>query len=318
MPDHQQRLISVLANALERSPFASNAATLLEAIHQSSALRHGQWPDWLAAIKAMEPGCQAAHLDQPTIEIHTTPVPEASLRALMPWRKGPFRINTLSLDCEWRSDWKWERIAAPLGDIDGARVLDVGGGNGYFSLRLSGAGASAVMNIDPTALFVAQFLAIQRLIDEPRVITLPLTLESLPDCGSFDYVLSMGVLYHRPDPIGHLKQLAKHLEPGGRLLLETLVVPGNETQCLTPQGRYARMRNVWFVPSTAMLTTWLEKCGFIDVAVVDASYTTTEEQRTTDWMPFESLRDALDPNNGALTIEGHPAPLRAVLVARKA
>ncbi|MEW8068099.1 MAG: DUF1698 domain-containing protein, partial [Candidatus Thiodiazotropha endolucinida] len=45
--------------------------------------------------------------------------------------------------------------------------------------------------------------------------------------------------------------------------------------------------------------------------------TTIEEQRATEWMRFESLADYLDPADRSLTIEGYPAPRRAVFVARQ-
>ena len=43
--------------------------------------------------------------------------------------------------------------------------------------------------------------------------------------------------------------------------------------------------------------------------------TTPDEQRSTDWMQFDSLIDALDPTDPSLTVEGHQAPLRAVVLA---
>jgi tRNA (mo5U34)-methyltransferase len=75
------------------------------------------------------------------------------------------------------------------------------------------------------------------------------------------------------------------------------------------------MRNVWFIPSTAMLENWLRRCGYRDIRTVDVTPTTIAEQRSTEWMTFESLADFLDPADTRLTIEGHPAPQRAVLVA---
>jgi hypothetical protein len=51
---------------------------------------------------------------------------------------------------------------------------------------------------------------------------------------------------------------------------------------------------------------WLEKCGFIDVRIVDACVTSTEEQRT-EWMTTESLADFLDPQDSSKTREGYPA-----------
>jgi tRNA (mo5U34)-methyltransferase len=75
------------------------------------------------------------------------------------------------------------------------------------------------------------------------------------------------------------------------------------------------MRNVWFLPSCATLESWLKKCGFEDPRTVDLDTTSLDEQRRTDWMRYESLVDFLDPDDPTKTIEGHPAPKRAVLVA---
>tara|TARA_B110001469_G_C9467772_1_gene235268 strand:- start:472 stop:627 length:156 start_codon:yes stop_codon:yes gene_type:complete len=49
--------------------------------------------------------------------------------------------------------------------------------------------------------------------------------------------------------------------------------------------------------------------------MVDVSTTSLQEQRSSDWMQFESLVNFLDPDNPKLTIEGHPAPMRAVFIA---
>ncbi len=84
-----------------------------------------------------------------------------------------------------------------------------------------------------------------------------------------------------------------------------------------PRGRYAKMRNVWFIPSVATLELWLARAGFRNIRTVDVTATTVEEQRATAWMPFESLADFLDPADPSRTIEGHPAPLRAILLAER-
>ena len=77
------------------------------------------------------------------------------------------------------------------------------------------------------------------------------------------------------------------------------------------------MRNVWFIPSCLTLESWLLRCGFTQVRLVDVSRTTSQEQRSTDWMRFESLENFLDPGDSSLTAEGYPAPQRAVFVAEK-
>ena len=98
-------------------------------------------------------------------------------------------------------------------------------------------------------------------------------------------------------------------------MLETLVVDGDETTCLVPRGRYAKMRNVWFIPSVAMLETWLHRAGFKNIRCVDLNTTSIKEQRSTAWMTFESLVDYLDPDDTQKTIEGYQAPKRVVMVA---
>ncbi len=114
-----------------------------------------------------------------------------------------------------------------------------------------------------------------------------------------------------------LYQLKNQLVSEGELVLETLVIEGDRNQVLVPGDRYAQMRNVYFIPSAEALKCWLEKCGFVDVKIADMCVTSTEEQRRTDWMTSESLAEFLDPNDPGKTIEGYPAPLRAVLVAKK-
>jgi tRNA (mo5U34)-methyltransferase len=125
----------------------------------------------------------------------------------------------------------------------------------------------------------------------------------------------MGVIYHRRDPAEHAARLWSHLRPGGEVVVETLVVGGSEP--LQPPRRYARMRNVWTVPTVELLLQWLEGAGFVDARVVDVTPTTTDEQRSTDWMRFESLAEAVDPHDPTRTVEGLPAPVRAVAVALK-
>jgi tRNA (mo5U34)-methyltransferase len=49
--------------------------------------------------------------------------------------------------------------------------------------------------------------------------------------------------------------------------------------------------------------------------VVDISVTSFEEQRSSNWMKFESLSNFLDETNSRLTVEGYPAPIRAVFIA---
>lgn len=243
---------------------------------------------------------------------------ERGLMALQPWRKGPFDLFGIHIDTEWRSDWKWERIAPHIRLPHHALVADVGCGNGYYGWRLLGSGAGQVVGIDPTVLFAMQHAAVSRYAGQRLAAAnalLPVRLEDLPPSPeTFDIVLSLGVIYHRRDPIAHLVDLVERLRPGGQLVVESLVIDTDALTTLMPSPRYARMRNVWHVPSRTRFLDWLEKAGLADTAIVDVTATTTREQRSTRWMQFESLAQALDPENPTTTVEGYPAPVRAIAV----
>lgn len=238
------------------------------------------------------------------------------LMDLHPWRKGPYQLYGIDIDTEWRSDWKWNRLQDHIAPLHNRLVLDVGCGNGYHCWRMLGAGAKMVVGIDPTLVSVMQFQAVRKLYGEAPVYVLPLGIEQMPSrLRAFDTVFSMGVLYHRRSPLDHLMELRDSLRPGGELVLETLVIDGRLGETLVPEKRYASMRNIWFIPSCATLISWLKRCRFNDIRLIDVSKTTTEEQRSTPWMRFQSLSDFLDPDNPHLTAEGLPAPVRAIVIA---
>lgn len=242
----------------------------------------------------------------------------AGLQAFHPWRKGPYTLFGVDIDTEWRSDWKWERLVPHIQPLAGRRVLDVGCGNGYHGWRMRGAGADFVLGIEPFLISVLQFQVMQRYLGDPQHHVIPIGIEDVPaHLACFDSVFSMGVLYHRRSPLDHLLELKGCLRAGGELIVETLIVAGDQGTVFQPQGRYAKMRNVWFLPSIATMTLWLQHCGFTEIACVDTNRTSRDEQRSTEWMHFESLADFLDPDDAEKTIEGHPAPLRAIFKAIK-
>lgn len=302
-------------------------ALLEEALHPEG---NGNLPRWSQALKTLNlfERNQPSDLNRAsvlsgldTLSVDEKQTIESALKQLMPWRKGPFTIHGIEIDTEWRSDWKWDRVSPHLSPLQGKRILDIGCGSGYHLWRMASQQPELAVGVDPSLLSMSQFLALKHFIGEAvPAYFLPLTLEQLPVSqkgGAFDTVFSMGVLYHRRSPIDHIYDLKNQLLPGGELVLETLVVPEEYAQVLLPKGRYAQMRNVWFLPSVTELTRWIERCGFTNVRCVDLNQTSIEEQRTTKWMNWNSLQDFLDPNDHNKTIEGYPAPLRAVMIANK-
>lgn len=315
-----------LLAALPHTPLAPWLANLPEQIAAGlSEQRFGDLPGWKQALMDM-PQIRASRIDLQQGVIIGTPsdcddTTRAQLRAaleqLIPWRKGPYHVHGIHIDTEWRSDWKWDRVLPHLAPLKDRLILDVGCGNGYHCWRMLGAGAARVIGIDPSPRFVVQFHMIKQLIDDQAPVdVLPVGIEDLPPkLQAFDTVFSMGVFYHRRSPMDHLRELKEALRPGGQLVLETLVIEGELGEVLVPEGRYAMMNNVWFLPSCATLVSWLRKMGFANPRVVDVCPTTPEEQRSTHWMRFHSLPEFLHPDNPALTAEGHPAPVRAVFLA---
>lgn len=328
--------------------------TTLFALSQKHPIAH-EWlkklPDWLSAIKNKERYAHAPYYESVVnklpqvknlgMDLNASNVTahveldhqdyrksQALLKNLKPWRKGGFFIGDkthgIHIDTEWRSDLKWDRIVPHISDLTNKRVLDVGGGSGYHGFRMVGAGASTVIVIDPSCLFYHQFMAIRHFLGQmpndfgqPAIHFIPVGLEELPQGGLFHTVFCMGVLYHRASAFDCLFQLKNQLLSGGELILETLVVDGDENTVLVPKERYAMMNNVYFLPSVAALSLWLQKAGFINVRCVDVSVTDTQEQRATEWMDYHSLVDFLDPDNPSKTKEGYPRPKRAVMIANK-
>ncbi len=288
---------------------------------------HGNLSKWLEVINSLPDAVPSKidfNLDAVTIGLEDDMSPEDrdelrdGLMQFKPWRKGPFQLFGIDIDTEWRSNLKWDRVANVISPLDGRLVLDVGCGNGYYAWRMLGAGARFVVGIDPSWQFLMQHMAFAKYIERPDFHLLPLTLEDFPKkYPLFDTVLSMGVLYHRRSPLDHILELGAVLRKGGELVLETIVVDGDDGYSLLPEGRYAKMNNVWFLPSCLTLKSWIERCGFADVKIADVSTTLPEEQRATEWMSFESLDDYLDPDDSSKTVEGYPAPKRAILTATK-
>ncbi|MBN2064289.1 MAG: tRNA 5-methoxyuridine(34)/uridine 5-oxyacetic acid(34) synthase CmoB [Sedimentisphaerales bacterium] len=288
---------------------------------------HGDYVRWQNALDSM-PDLRPSFikLDGSAIVVGTPanirPAQKEELTALLkvmhPWRKGPFEIFGIKIDTEWRSDWKWDRLRSHISSLSGRTVLDVGCGSGYHCLRMLGDGAQVVLGIEPTLVYVMQYQAVNKYIKTDKATVLPLTLEQMAGLSaSFDTIFSMGVLYHRREPLEHIRTLYDLTRTGGELVLETLVVEGQGNELLIPEGRYARMRNVWSLPDVGLLERWLAEVGFTGIRCVDISRTSLQEQRATEWMTFESLDKCLDPLDQNKTIEGLPAPTRAILIAKK-
>jgi tRNA (mo5U34)-methyltransferase len=245
---------------------------------------------------------------------------ENSARAFIPWKKGPFKLFHLNIDAEWRSDFKWQRLEKAAGPLKGKRILDIGCNNGYFLFRMAAQNPKLALGIDPVLPFHGQFKLMQHFAQCPQLHFELFGVEHVSFFKeSFDTIFFMGIIYHHRHPLQQLIDIREALVPGGEVLIETIGIPGSDSTALFPEDRYARMKNVWFVPTLSCLVNWAKKARFIDVEVVADTSLEEDEQRLTDWCPppSQSLKDGLDPKNLNLTIEGHPAPRRFLIKARK-
>ena len=241
---------------------------------------------------------------------------ESVAKLMMPWRKGPFEICGLFIDTEWQSFLKYN-LLEPHFDLRGKKVADIGCNNGYYMFRMLSQEPAKVIGFDPSALCKCQFDFINHYVKSDIEFEL-LGVEHLPFYEEkFDTVFCLGVLYHRPDPVGTLKALAKGMQSGGELFLDTFMIDGDEDICLSPEKTYSKIPNIYFVPTVKALKNWCGRAGFIDIEVLEVTITTENEQRSTPWIQGESLGSFLDPDDNTKTIEGYPAPKRVYIKARR-
>ncbi len=241
---------------------------------------------------------------------------EDTAKLMLPWRKGPFKIDSLFIDSEWQSFIKYS-IIEPHFNLKDKIVGDIGCNNGYYMFRMLEHKPKKLIGFDPSALTYMQFEFINKFIQSNIVYEL-LGVEHVEFYEhKFDTLFCLGVLYHRSDPIGSLKSLYKALNKNGELILDTFMIDGDEDICLTPKSRYSKIPNIYFIPTINALKNWCYRAGFSEVEVLAVKKTDLNEQRKTEWINSQSLNDFLNPNNPNLTIEGYPAPKRVYIKAIK-
>jgi len=239
---------------------------------------------------------------------------------LIPWRKGPFKLFGMDLDSEWRSNLKWDRLNNYLPNLEGKTILDIGANNGYYMFKLAAYNPKLVLGIDPVIHNYAQFNFLQKLANIPSLRFELLGIEHLKFFKEyFDVIFSMGIIYHHRNPIEQLQDIRNALRPSGTVILESIGIPGEDPVALFPSGPYAKMNNVWFIPTISCMINWAHKAKFKNIEIVSSSKMTLEEQRNTPWCPrpFQSLEDFLDTEDRNKTVEGHPAPMRFCLSLKK-
>ncbi len=242
---------------------------------------------------------------------------DAHLHGLGPWRKGPFRLFGREVHAHWKSDRKWQHVLGYLGDVRGLTIADVGCNNGYYMFRLLEHEPGRVIGFDPAENFERQFCFLHAILPDERLEFRREGWQSLADRpGEFDLILAMGILYHHTDPMAMLRVMHGALKKGGRLLIESMAIAGEDSMSLVPAGKYAGARGIWFVPTIACMENWLRRAGYRDIRV-HAKYRDVAEQERAEFADLPSLSEFMDPDDPERTVEGYPAPLRVHLSARR-
>lgn len=240
------------------------------------------------------------------------------LRAFMPWRKGPFNIFGIEIDAEWRSERKWNRLAPFIPNLEGKVVADIGCNNGYYMFRMAAQNPKFVLGFEPSAQHYYCFEALRAMSGLDNLAIDLLGVEHIALFPKiFDVVFLLGVIYHRPSPIDVLRDIHSAMKPNGTLIVESQAIPGDEPYALFPEKTYAKVPGTYFVPTGRCLQNWMQRAGFTDVTIFCSHPMTSDEQRRTAWMEFESFDNYIDENDKTKTVEGYPAPLRVFLSGRK-
>ncbi|ARR00627.1 tRNA 5-methoxyuridine(34)/uridine 5-oxyacetic acid(34) synthase CmoB [Campylobacter porcelli] len=232
--------------------------------------------------------------------------------ALKPWRKGPFHLNELFIDSEWRSFVKFN-ILKPHLNLKDKVVADVGCNNGYYMFKMLEFKPKSIVGFDPSELAFLQFSFINHFAKSDIKFEIA-GVESLPSYGiKFDTIFCLGVLYHRSDPIKCLKELKSAMKQGGEVFIDTMYIERDDEMVLSPNGSYSKIPNISFIPSIKALQNWVKRAKFKSFEILATKDTDSFEQRKTKWIDSQSLEDFLDPNDSSKTIEGYPAPKRVYI-----
>ena len=162
------------------------------------------------------------------------------------------------------------------GDLSGQTVLDIGAWDGFFSFEAKRRGAARVLATDSfswngkgwgsKAGFDLARDALGSCVEDMLGDVMDLSVETV---GTFDVVLSLGVLYHVRHPLLALERVAN--VTANRLILETHVDHiGLRRPVMTfyPGTELNRDPTNWWAPNPRALVSVLKDVGFAEIEVV--------------------------------------------------
>ena len=109
-------------------------------------------------------------------------------------------------------------------ELRGCTVAEIGSGVGRIVNMILKSGAKRVIAVEPSEAFE---VLPHNIVEPEKVTCLRVTGDKLPPDARLDYVFSIGVLHHIPDPAPVVEAAFKALRPGGRFLVWLYGKEGN-------------------------------------------------------------------------------------------
>jgi len=148
----------------------------------------------------------------PCTRLETIDVDVLVLIFFTPWQAGSKEFySTLSAHSWYQPDDKWEYQAATDFIGSGARILDIGCGDGRFHKSLP--------SVDYTGLETSMADESRTLTEKAQILNQPLNLHATASPESYDCVCAFQVLEHVVEPRQFVEQALRCLRPKGKLIL---------------------------------------------------------------------------------------------------
>jgi SAM-dependent methyltransferase len=109
-------------------------------------------------------------------------------------------------------------------DIKNCRVAEIGSGTGRIVNMLLESGVQHIVAVEPSDAFA---VLVRNIRNSEKVTCLKITGEQLPPYRDLDYILSVGVLHHIPNPAPVVEAAFKALRPGGHFFVWLYGKEGN-------------------------------------------------------------------------------------------
>ena len=157
-----------------------------------------------------------------------------------------YQINIDNLNKIKKPEIK-EWMSSVTGNKRSARMLDVGGGGGFFAKAFEdfGLGEAVVVDLDAKACDFARHD-----LNLKRVINAPIEQINTTDYGYFDFIYCRHVIEHLVDPVSFIRMCYSLLKPGGIFVVQCPNGTSKEQAFFYPHGwkmylKKARNENGW-------------------------------------------------------------------------